>query len=157
MCDLMTRHMMAKQGFVEGSAFTIETYFDMVAVTLAQAAKWWRDHVSQHDAPGSFVPTLTPAQLDTFERHLCLGMVKLLLSNALERGLSWREWTVQTDDRPDKLLKAAATEAGIGLYLLPSYTRMWLRSTGDQVQVHVRCGRRGDERAPVEQVWPLAA
>jgi hypothetical protein len=131
----------------------LTSYLDMLAVALDAAATWWRNELADRDARGCFGPALTEEQLEVFQRELGLGMTKLLLNNALLRGLSWREWVVQ----PDELLRAAATTATIGAHCFPFHTRMWLRSTNDQVQVHVRCGWRGDKLAPVKQVWPLAA
>jgi hypothetical protein len=129
----------------------------MLALALDAAASWWRDELADRDARGCFAPALTEEQLEVFQRELGLGMTKLLLRNALERGLSWREWAIQVHQQPDEVLKTAAATAHIGLHCFPFHTRMWLRSTNDEVQVHVRCGFRGDERAPVKQVWPLAA
>jgi hypothetical protein len=135
----------------------LTSYLDMMAVALDAAATWWRAELADRDARGCFGPALTEEQLEVFQRELGLCMTKLLLRNALERGLSWREWAVQTAKQPDEVLRAAATTANIGAHVFPFHTRMWLRLTNDQVQVHVRCGFRGDERAPEKQVWPLTS
>lgn len=117
---------------------------DMLALALAAAATWWRTQLS------SGTQGLLGEQLAAFERHLCLGLAKLLLRNA-QIGLSWRTWRVATEAGQNAVLLEAVTQARLGAVWFPPHTSMWLETTADQVLVRVRCGRG---ETPL-QVWPL--
>jgi hypothetical protein len=137
------------------TAAPIQTYLDMLAVALAAGATWWRDQLRKRHEVGKYAPALSDEQLDHFERELCLGMVKLLLRNALERGLSWREWNVQSYEAPHGVLRDAASAAGIGLHCFPPFVRMSMRSTNDEVYVEVKFSPYGDQPKSWQHVWPV--
>lgn len=123
----------------------IRDYLDMLAVALAAAATWWRQQLAHH------YPDLPVATLNKFEGVLCFGLATLLMRNA-QQGLSWRTWKVSCHPRrTDEVLLAACKEAGLVLDLQRlHYTRMWLESTAEEVQVVVQLAR---ERAP-RQIHP---
>lgn len=133
----------------------VQDYLDMLSLALAAGARWWREQLTKRYNAGKHTEQLSEAQLDEFERQLCLGMMKLLLRNALERGLSWREWTVQTYEEAHGALREAAETTGIGVHCFSSFTCMAMRSTNDEVHIEVRFKNHGEQCGGFQHVWPL--